>query len=328
VSGFVDEATIEVSSGAGGDGAVSFRREKYIPRGGPDGGDGGKGGSVVFIVKNNVKTLSQLRQKHFFKAEDGKSGRGKRMTGRDGKNTEIFVPPGTIIKDTDTKEILKDFSRSEEWVYLEGGRGGKGNWHFRSSTRRAPRIATPGKSGKHRILLCELKLIADIGLVGLPNAGKSTLLSVLTNANPKIADYPFTTLIPNLGVLFHKGGEIVIADIPGIIEDASSGAGLGTAFLKHIARTRLLVFLVDAERGACVEDLRILLKEIRTFSAELSSRKKLVVVSKADCGDGEACLESLAQSDPGLDLHCVSSATGMGIAKLKDLMLAMTESVE
>jgi GTP-binding protein len=328
VSGFVDEVTIEVSSGYGGDGAVHFRREKYVPRGGPDGGDGGRGGHVFFIVKNNVKTLSHLRQKHFFTAENGKPGRGKRMSGRDGKDVQIYVPPGTIIKDSETEEIIRDFSASEEWLYLEGGRGGQGNWHFRSSTRRAPRIATPGKPGIKRTLSCELKLIADIGLVGLPNAGKSTLLSLLTNAKAKIAAYPFTTLIPNLGVFYHKGAEIVIADIPGIIENASQGAGLGIAFLKHIARTRLLVFLIDSERGMCGKDYLILQKEISAFSGELSKRKRLVVVSKADCGDPEECKRELLQTDPKLDILVISSATGKGITALKDLFIQMAGKSE
>ncbi len=322
--GFVDEVTIEVSSGDGGDGAVSFRREKYIPRGGPDGGDGGKGGSVIFQVKENVKTLSHLRLKRVYKAENGRPGRGKRMSGRDGLDIVIPLPPGTIIKDAETKETIKDFSRLAEWLYLEGGKGGKGNWHFRSATRQAPRIATPGQSGRHRVLMCELKLIADIGLVGLPNAGKSTLLSVLSKAKPKIAAYPFTTLIPNLGVLDHKGRQIIVADIPGIIEHASQGAGLGGAFLKHIARTRLLVFLLDASSQSCLHDLDILTGELKAFSPELVNRRKLVVVTKADLENAAERQGELTAARPGWDVRCISSKTGEGIEALKDEFIRMT----
>jgi GTPase len=318
VSGFVDEVTIEVSSGDGGDGAVSFRREKYIPRGGPDGGDGGKGGSVIFKVKENVKTLSHLRMKRVYKGENGRPGRGKRMNGRDGHDIIIPLPPGTIVRDADSNEVIRDFSGISEWVYLEGGKGGKGNWHFRSSTRQAPRIASPGRPGIHRLLVCELKLIADIGFVGLPNAGKSTLLSVLTKARPKIAAYPFTTLIPNLGVLDHKGRTIVIADIPGIIEDASQGAGLGVSFLKHISRTKLLVFLVEAGSASSLKDYEVLTGELKAFSRDLVKRQRLVLVTKADVGDAPARRQELLEAHPGLEVRCISSATSEGIEALKD----------
>ncbi len=310
--------TIEVSSGDGGDGAVSFRREKYIPKGGPDGGDGGKGGNVIFQVKENVKTLSHLRLKRVYKAEHGRPGRGKRMSGRDGEDVIIPLPPGTIIRDAESRETIKDFSSVIQWIYLEGGKGGKGNWHFRSSTRRTPRIATPGQEGRHRILVCELKLIADIGLVGLPNAGKSTLLSVLSKARPKIAAYPFTTLIPNLGVLDHKGSQIIVADIPGIIEHASQGAGLGTAFLKHIARTNLLAFLIDASGHEAVRDFAILARELETFSPEVAHRRKLVVVTKADAGPAEERKRDLEIAHPGITVMTISSMTGQGIEALKD----------
>jgi GTP-binding protein len=323
VNGFVDEVTIEVSSGDGGDGAVSFRREKYVPRGGPDGGDGGKGGNVIFQVKGNVKTLSHLRLKRVYKAENGRPGRGKRMSGRDGGDIVIPLPPGTIIRDAESRETIKDFSSIAEWIYLEGGRGGKGNWHFRSSTRQTPRIATPGQPGKHRALVCELKLIADIGLVGLPNAGKSTLLSVLTKARPKIAAYPFTTLIPNLGVLDHKGSQIIVADIPGIIEHASDGAGLGVAFLKHIARTKLLVFLIDAQSEAAEHEFQVLTHELESFSPELVGRRRLVLVSKSDAGDADERRRELAAAHPGLEVLAISSKTGEGIEVIKDVFLRL-----
>ncbi|MBN2353991.1 MAG: GTPase ObgE [Spirochaetales bacterium] len=328
MNGFVDEVTIEVVSGDGGDGIVSFRREKYVPRGGPNGGDGGKGGNVLFQVKDNVKTLSHLRRKPFFKAENGRPGQGNRMTGRDGADVVIPLPPGTVIRDAETGETIKDFSRSSLWVYLEGGRGGKGNWHFRSSTRQAPRIAQPGRPGIRRRIVCELKLIADIGLVGLPNAGKSTLLSVLTKARPKIADYPFTTLIPNLGVLNHKGSQVIIADIPGIIEDASQGAGLGVSFLKHIARTRLLVFLVEAGGDRALSDYGVLAKEIMAFSANLAKRKRVVVVSKADQGGAAESLAAFARRYQEIPAASISSTTGEGIEELKDLFIRLAGSDE
>jgi len=324
VKGFVDEVELEVSSGKGGDGAISFRREKYIPRGGPDGGDGGKGGAIVFKVKANVKTLSHLRQFPFIKAEDGKPGRGKRMHGRDGRNAVIYVPPGTVIKSAMTGEVLKDFTNTEEdWVFLEGGKGGKGNWHFRSPTRQTPRFASPGQSGKSCKIVLELKLIADIGLVGLPNAGKSTLLSVLTHARPKIADYPFTTLIPNLGVMQHKGNEIIIADIPGIIEDASKGAGLGLDFLKHIARTRLLIFLIDVSSEHPVRDYQVLMKEIKSYSEGLLARQCLVVLTKIDLADYRPILAQFQNDYPKLELLAISSKTGDGLVLLRDRIIEL-----
>jgi GTP-binding protein len=323
VNGFVDEVTIEVASGDGGDGAVSFRREKYIPRGGPDGGDGGKGGNVLFQAKTNVRTLSHLRARPFFKAQSGQPGRGRRMNGCDGNDIIIPLPPGTIIRDAETNETIKDFSELTEWIYLEGGRGGKGNWYFRSSTRQAPRIAQPGKPGLRRRIVCELKLIADIGLVGLPNAGKSTLLSVLTRAKPKIGAYPFTTLIPNLGVLDHKGQQAIIADIPGIIEDASLGAGLGVSFLKHIARTRLLVFIVEAGSEHALKDYAVLAKEVKAFSAELAKRQKLLVVSKADEGEPEEQRALFQEKHPEFNIMVISSKTGAGIEALKDMFIRL-----
>lgn len=262
MNGFVDETILDVYSGKGGRGSVSFRREKYVPKGGPDGGDGGKGGDVVFKVKNNLKTLSDIRHRKTFKAENGNYGTGSRKHGKDGENAVIEVPPGTVIKNPDTNEIIKDLaelSNNEEWVFLKGGKGGLGNSHFATSVKQAPRYAQPGLPGVSRTVKVEISIIADIGFVGFPNAGKSSLLNRLTNANPKIASYPFTTKIPNLGVYRIGYNDIILADIPGIIEGASHGAGLGIKFLKHINRTNGLLFLIDLSDEKFLESFDILL---------------------------------------------------------------------
>ncbi|MDP3177548.1 MAG: GTPase ObgE, partial [Spirochaetaceae bacterium] len=252
---FADEATIVVSSGKGGDGCVAFRREKYVPFGGPAGGDGGRGGDLVFEVRSNLRTLAQLRYQQTFKAENGQPGMGKNMHGRDGADTVVAVPPGTILRDADSGELVKDFgSRSrgaaksgegDRWVFLKGGNGGWGNTRYKNSVNQAPRTFQPGKPGSTVRLRVELQLMADIGFVGFPNAGKSSLLDHFTNARPKIAPYPFTTKIPNLGMLKVHERDIVLADIPGIIEGAHDGAGLGIRFLRHISRTSALAFLID-----------------------------------------------------------------------------------
>ena len=316
--GFVDEAIIEVSSGNGGKGAVSFRREKYVPRGGPDGGDGGCGGDVIFEVKQNLKTLYQLKRQRIFRAKNGSPGSGAQKNGKKGADVSVTVPPGTLIKNPQTGETLKDLKEPEEkWVFLKGGRGGKGNKHFATSTRRAPKFAQPGEAGCTRQLLVELNLIADVGLVGLPNAGKSTLLSVLTNAHPEIASYPFTTKIPNLGVLHYAEAEIVIADIPGIIEGASSGAGLGLQFLKHINRTRLLLFLIDLTDPGYREALPLLVGELRCFSPPLAEKKRIVLGTKIDvleARDNLSKFVSELEAEPAMG---ISAATGIGITELK-----------
>ena len=281
--GFVDEAIIEVASGSGGRGAVSFRREKYVPKGGPDGGDGGKGGDALFAVKRNLRTLSHLRAQRSFRADDGQPGSKRNRHGRDGERVVIEVPPGSVIREAESGALIKDLDESEEtWLFLRGGRGGKGNAHFKTSTHRTPRFAQPGESGTAVAIKVELQIIADVGLVGFPNAGKSTLLSVVTNANPKIGSYPFTTRIPNLGVLRVEDRELVIADIPGIIEGASHGAGLGLEFLKHIARTSMTVFLIDLSDDAFLETFPILRKELATYSKELEQKERLLVGSKLD----------------------------------------------
>jgi GTPase len=318
VNGFVDEAVIEVFSGKGGPGAVSFRREKFVPRGGPDGGDGGKGGDVIFVAKKNLKTLSNIKYKHYFRAQNGDNGKGKRSSGKAGEDVVVEVPPGTQIKDFFTHELLKDFTvDKEEWLFLKGGKGGKGNWHFRSSTNQAPMFAQKGEDGSHRKLIVELSLIADIGLIGLPNAGKSTLLSVLTNATPKIAPYPFTTKIPNLGVLRIYDQDIVIADIPGIIEGASEGAGLGLRFLKHISRTFLIVILVDLSDQAYGDAVGILEHELESFHPDLLKKEKIVIGTKLDIEEARENLTVFEEKNPGVRVIGISSVTGDGIEKLK-----------
>jgi GTP-binding protein len=317
VERFVDEALIEVSSGDGGAGSVHFRREKFIPKGGPDGGDGGDGGSVRFLVRPNLKTLSHLARQRVFRAENGRPGAGQRKHGRDGRDVEIALPPGTLIKDADSGRLLADLSTpGQSWLFLPGGRGGKGNWHFRSPTRQAPRYAQKGLRGSGRRLQVELNLIADVGLVSQPNAGKSTLLAALTNARPRVAPYPFTTRSPYLGVLCHGDGELLLADIPGIIAGASEGAGLGLRFLKHVNRTRALAFLVDlgeAEPGAALEVLR---RELSAYDPALLARPRLVVGTKLDLPDSEARLRELQSAAEGERVLGISAWSGQGLEEL------------
>ena len=309
MEGFVDETTIEVSSGHGGAGCVSFRREKFVPFGGPDGGDGGRGGDVVFQVKENLKTLAHLRMKRVFKAQNGLPGGGSKMHGRNGDSVFVPVPPGTIVRDKETGEVLHDFSSDAEaqWVYLVGGRGGQGNWHFRSSKHQAPRYAQPGMPGQETRLTVELNIIADLGFVGFPNAGKSTLLTLLTNATPKVAPYPFTTKIPNLGVMRVFDQDVVLADIPGIIEGASQGLGLGIQFLKHIARTKGLVFLIDLSEETYLESFATLMEELKDFSPELAEKSRVVLGSKTDLDEDGSRLAGLAAALPGETVLGVSS---------------------
>ena len=289
---FADEAIIEISSGCGGAGKVSFRREKYVPKGGPDGGDGGRGGSVIFKTKNNLKTLANLRQKTKYNAPSGHGGEGQRRHGADGDDCVIEVPPGTLIRDADTKELIVDLTNKDEWLFLVGGKGGKGNWHFKSSVKQVPRYAQKGLPGVERKIFIELNVIADVGFVGLPNAGKSSLLDFFTNAHPRIADYPFTTKIPNLGVHYVKGNDIILADIPGIIKGASQGAGLGFRFLKHISRTKVLAFFIDLSDPDFEKTFNILTNELETFSKELISKQRIVIASKTDLDiDGENLLK-------------------------------------
>ena len=324
---FVDEALIEVSSGDGGAGSVHFRREKFIPRGGPDGGDGGDGGSVRFLARPNLKTLSHLAMKRIFRAENGRPGGGQRKHGRDGRDVEIALPPGTLIKDAESGRLLADLSAAgQSWLFLQGGRGGKGNWHFRSPTRQAPRYAQKGLPGSSRRLRVELNLIADVGLVGQPNAGKSTLLAALTNARPKVAPYPFTTRSPYLGVLRNGDSELLLADIPGIIAGASTGAGLGLRFLKHVNRTRALAFLIDlgeAEPGAA---LQVLQSELAAYDPALLARPRLVVGTKLDLPDSAQRLRELERAAEGERVLGISALSGQGLEDLARALVGLGSS--
>ncbi len=329
MNGFVDETTIVVSSGSGGDGAVSFRREKYVPRGGPDGGDGGTGGSVVFTVRTNLKTLSHLKLKRVFKAEDGKRGAGQRMHGRDGRDAEIAVPPGTIVRDPETGELLADLTGADErFVFLRGGRGGKGNSHYATSINQAPRYAQKGVEGETREVRVELHLIADVGLVGLPNAGKSTLLSVLTNARPLIGDYPFTTKVPSLGLMRLAERDLIIADIPGIIEGASEGRGLGLRFLRHIERCAVLLFLVDLGDEGCSSSVRVLESELARYSSVLAARPRLIVGTKLDREEAERGRAALAADFPAERVIAVSSFSREGLVELKKAILELVAAAD
>jgi GTP-binding protein len=317
VNGFVDETTIVVSSGSGGDGAISFRREKYVPRGGPDGGDGGKGGDVVFAVRQNLKTLSHLKLKRHFKAGNGGRGMGQQMHGKDGVDVVVPVPPGTVLRDVDTDAPVADLTRAgESFLYLRGGKGGKGNSHYATSVNQTPRYAQKGVEGQTRELKAELHLIADIGLVGMPNAGKSTLLSVLTNAHPLIADYPFTTRTPNLGLLRLSERDVILADIPGIIEGASQGRGLGLRFLRHVERCSALLFLVDLTSADCPGALRLLQTELETYSPTLAARPRLVVGTKLDLPEAAVGFAAMSGTCSPGGFVAVSSFSHEGLTTL------------
>lgn len=319
--GFADEAQIEVRSGNGGNGCVAFRREKYIPHGGPNGGDGGKGGDVIFVVKRNLRTLAKLRQRVCFKAKNGGDGQGWNRYGADGEDCVIPVPPGTTIRDAETDEIIYDFSTAkgdESFTFLKGGNGGWGNVHFKSSTNQAPRHANPGEKGETRLLKLELSVMADVGLVGFPNAGKSSLLTHFTNARPKIAPYPFTTIIPNLGVLrIDDETDIIIADIPGIIEGASEGLGLGDTFLKHITRTSCLIFMIDCSDENYLTAYDTLKNELENYSDELMEKPRIVLLNKIDVeGAYDNAIEiqkDIKKSEPDTIVIPVSVMEGRGM---------------
>ena len=280
--GFSDETYIDIASGNGGNGCVSFRREKFVEKGGPDGGDGGKGGDLVFVVKNNLRTLAHLKIIRTFRAENGKNGSGARCYGRNGNDMEIPVPPGTVIKDANTGEVIKDLTGLDRFVFLKGGRGGLGNYHFRTSTRQAPKFAQPGEPGIEMRVGLELLVIADIGFVGFPNAGKSSLMNMLTNARSKVASYPFTTKIPQLGMMRLGDQDVVLADIPGIIEGASQGAGMGFKFLKHITRTGGLAYLIDMSDPLFLTQYEMLRNELAAYSPELLEKKEILIGTKLD----------------------------------------------
>ena len=320
---FTDYTKIIVKSGDGGNGAITFRREKYVASGGPDGGDGGKGGDVYFVVDPDQNTLINFRYNKKYKAQNGENGSGNRCFGKSGEDLYIKVPRGTVIKDAETLKVIADLSEEGQCeLVFPGGRGGKGNSHFATATRQAPRFAQGGEKGIEKEVILELKLIADVGLVGFPNVGKSTILSMVTSARPKIADYHFTTLEPNLGVVKTEYGEsFVIADIPGIIEGASQGVGLGLKFLRHIERTRLLLHVIDvsgSEDRIPVEDFKIINEELKKYSEKLASRKQIIVANKIDAMQDETLyedLENLAKKE-NIKIFKVSAATGEGLKEL------------
>jgi GTP-binding protein len=323
---FIDYAEISVKGGDGGKGCVSFRREKYVPKGGPDGGDGGDGGDVIVQVDNHMTTLLDFRYKKNYKAENGKQGEGALKTGKRGKEIVIKVPPGTIIRDIGTKKTLVDLTRKGQRVTVAiGGKGGRGNAHFKTSTSQSPRKCDPGVKGEERKLSLELKLLADVGMVGHPNVGKSTLLSKLSAARPKIADYPFTTLTPNLGMVKlaeHKS--FVLADIPGLIEGAHQGKGLGIEFLKHIQRTKLLLYMLDAASDDIQRDYQALLKEIELFDQLLFKRPKVIVVNKTDLLPRMGKMK-IGKKDEAVCY--ISALTGKGLKELLGIIRSELEEI-
>jgi GTP-binding protein len=319
---FIDEAIITVRSGDGGNGCLSFRREKYVPLGGPDGGDGGKGGDVTLVSSQDRRTLYPFRFKHEFTAQRGGGGEGRQRTGKSGSDLVIEVPPGTIVRDAETGDIIKDFCLpGESFIIARGGRGGKGNTHFKSSTHRTPRFSQPGEAGEVKQLKLELKLLADVGIIGFPNAGKSTLISVISAARPKIADYPFTTLVPNLGVV--KAGDrepFVVADIPGLIAGAHTGAGLGIHFLRHIERTRMLVHLIDAsaiDLENPLEAYAAINTELSSYSPDLARKPQIIALNKLDLpGTEERARAFKAALKKRAKLYLISAATVKGVDQL------------
>ena len=322
---FVDYVKINVRSGNGGKGSAHLRREKYVAKGGPDGGNGGRGGNIVFVSDKNLWTLFHFKFQKHFKAENGGDGSKSRSSGSNGKDEIIRVQVGTVVKDSITNQILyESINDGDKKIVVEGGKGGLGNWNFKSPTNQTPRYAQPGISGVEKKLTIELKVLADVGLVGLPNSGKSTLLSVLTDAKPKIANYEFTTLKPNLGIVKHRDyNTFVISDIPGIIEGASKGKGLGHHFLRHIERNSILVILISVESEDIKKTYDILIKELKTYNSELMDKEKLLVISKCDLLETKE-LDKIKSNFNSIfntiDIHYVSSVTMSGITELKDLI--------
>lgn len=336
MTGFADEALIEVSSGKGGNGCISFRREKYVPNGGPSGGDGGDGGDVIFCVKRNLRTLAALRYHPIIKAKNGSDGQSWNKYGRDGEDALVAVPPGTTLRDPETNEIIYEFtiqSEDERFVYLKGGKGGWGNVHFKSSTNQAPRHANKGEPGETRKLKVELSIMADVGLVGFPNAGKSSLLTAFTNARPKIAPYPFTTKIPNLGVL-NAGDErdIIIADIPGIIEGASEGAGLGIRFLKHISRTSCLIFMIDVSDENYLSAYDTLSNELKSYSEELFAKPRIVLCNKIDVEGAEEraqeVIKAIHEKESETVVLPVSVMLNKGLGATRNAVIELVERLD
>lgn len=331
---FTDYVKIYAEAGKGGNGAIAFRREKYVAAGGPDGGDGGKGGDVYFKVDKDANTLIEFRFKKKFKAEPGQNGEGGHRYGKSGEDLYIPVPIGTIIKDAKTNEVLADLSKPEQTaLILKGGRGGKGNSHFATSTRQAPRFAQDGEPGEEKELILELKLLADVGLIGFPNVGKSTFLSVVTSATPKIANYHFTTIEPNLGVVKSKYGDsFVIADIPGIIEGASTGVGLGIQFLRHIERTRVLLHFIDVsgtEGRNPVDDYNKVNEELKTYSEKLATRTQIIVANKIDSMTDESLYNDLEKvaKDHNQKIFKISGVTGEGVEELMNYVSSLLKTL-
>lgn len=324
----LDDVKIYVRSGDGGDGIVAFLREKFMPRGGPAGGDGGRGGDVVIKVNPRLNTLSPFQRGVHFKADSGKPGRAKNMSGLSGKTIEIDVPPGTVIKDAETGAVIADLVRPEDRITVaKGGRGGRGNQHFATASNQTPRMAEKGSPGQERWLMLELKLIADVGFVGVPNAGKSTLLSVVSNARPKIADYPFTTLEPNLGVMLYDQRDMVVADIPGLIEGAHMGVGLGHSFLRHVQRTRVLVHLLNGASEDPIADFSQINTELALYDEKLAEKSQIVVFTKMDLPEAQERWPKVqaALKARGIDPMYISAATQQNV---KDLIQRIFKTVD
>ena len=335
---FADEAVVTVRSGKGGNGCVSFRREKYIPNGGTNGGDGGRGGNVVFRLKKNLRTLSHLRYHPVFKAQNGGDGQGWMRCGKSGSDVVIPLPPGSVLRDADSGEIIREFTldgNDEDFLFLKGGKGGWGNVHFKSSTNQAPRTANPGSPSVERRVKVELSLMADVGLVGFPNAGKSSLLELFTNARPKVAPYPFTTKIPNLGVLHTGEQDLIVADIPGIIEGASGGAGLGIKFLKHISRTQVLLFMIDSddsEGDKCFRAYDLLLQELGSFSEKLLLKPRIVLCNKIDLPgaveNAQKIKEQIHKIEPQTKVIAVSITQKTNIDEARQEIVSLVQMAE
>ena len=328
---FIDEAMITVQSGDGGKGCLSFRREKFIPRGGPDGGDGGKGGDIILSTTSRKRTLYQFRYQRHFKAKNGAHGQGKQKTGKKGQNLFIELPPGTLVIDADTGHLIKDLvDPGETFVIVKGGRGGQGNTRFKTSTHRTPRFAQPGEPGETRTLKLELKLLADVGIIGLPNAGKSTLIAAISSARPKIANYPFTTLTPSLGVVQTDWAEpFVVADIPGLIKGAHQGTGLGIKFLRHIERTRILVHLIDVSSIDPDDPLReyhTINQELVMYDEKLVQKPQIVVLNKLDLPGVRKAAEIFQSAVKDKKVAFISALTGQGLEQLKSQIVQLLDS--
>ncbi len=324
---FLDEAKIYIKAGNGGNGCIAFRREKYIPAGGPNGGDGGKGGNIIFKSYPNLNTLIDFRYAQHYKAERGHDGSGWQLHGKGGDDLLVKVPTGTVILAEDKKTVLFDFQEDgQEFIAAKGGNGGWGNERFKTSVNQAPRRANPGQEGEEKTLWLRLKLIADIGFVGLPSAGKSTLLSFLTNSHPKIGNYPFTTLHPNLGVMYGYGSELVLADLPGLIEGASEGIGLGTRFLGHIERCRAILHLIDASSEDVVKDYKVIRNELKKYGQGLTKKKEIIVLTKTDLITEEELKEKEAELKKEVkktEIIAISAPTNTGLEKLKQVLFKL-----